>query len=1103
MPPSGSNSTSAAFERLHPGVQRWLWTQGWPGLRPIQERTAHAVLDDGGDVIIAAPTASGKTEAAWLPICSLLAWSADGHESTSVSADVAAAGAGVQALYIAPLKALINDQFTRLEDLCRTLDLQVHRWHGDVPDSQKGAVLRNPSGLLLITPESLEAMFVNRGTGIAAFLGRVSHVVIDELHSFIGSERGAQLQSLLHRVELALRRHIPRIALSATLGDFSGAREFLRPGDPTQVSVILDPAGDSSELRMQLRGYIDGPEDSDNAALYDQDRPIDPSSALSADAAIADHLYQVLRGHDNLVFANSRRQVEQLTDRLRRRCETERVPNEFVAHHGNLSRDMREDAEARLKEHSRATTAICTSTLEMGVDIGSVDSIGQVGAPITVSSLRQRLGRSGRRAGQAAVLRAYISESQLDARSGITDQLRTELVQTIAMIDLLLQGWYESPHGAALHLSTLIQQILSVIAQHGGVQAAQTYSALCGQGPFRSVDADMFTSLLRSMGAADLIIQEPSGLLLHGAGGEKLVNHYSFYAAFASSEEYRLIADGRPIGTLPVDRLLVEGSSLIFGGRRWRVQNIDTSRKVITVTHARGGKAPHFTGGAPTIADQVRQRMRQVLIGTDVPAYLDRTARELLDQARSGFHDLGLDEHLLHGNRTETVILPWRGDDVMTTLALAFTWYGLTATPDGMSLTVGADPATVLAAAAHLAQRPPPEPRALAALVKSKERDKHDRYLTDDLLTASYAAAALDVPGAWDALTDIAGSKAPVLLDTLVTDLPTDDIVDAATLSDLAECAFAVIDIETTGLAVNRGDRIIEIAIVAVDSHGRMGSTWTTLINPDRDPGPTHVHGLLQADVSTAPHFADIAGDIAERLAGRIIVAHNALFDLAFLHAEFARTGQPLPPWPTLCTLDAAYILRPGGPRTLGACAINEGITAAGAHTAEGDAVTTAQLLARYLNDARAANLGLDAIGTNPLLPPPTWTAPPPSGAMHLRSQARSTNSETGLVVRRNLARSGTPADDAYLDVLDRAFNGGHLTDDAAAHLQELASIYGLKDERTSRLNRIYVEELAKVVPGVELLTLLRVLAIPSPVPSTSVGTLPADPPDPPACHRR
>lgn len=1068
--PSDSDATSPAFERFHPGVQRWLWNQGWTSLRSIQEQTAIAILDTDGDLIVAAPTASGKTEAAWLPICSQLA-RADGIGQDDTTQRFAS---GIQALYIAPLKALINDQHTRLGDLCQVLELPVHRWHGDVPGSQKTNLLRDASGLLLITPESVEALFVNRGTEIASLLSGLTHIVVDELHSFLGTERGAQLQSLLHRIELALRRRIPRVALSATLGDFSVAREFLRPGGADGVQVIEDVDGDAGELKLQLRGYIDTPPDADVAALYDQDEEADDDDA--AEGSIADHLYRILRGHDNLAFANSRRQVEQLTDRLTRRSETNRVPNEFVAHHGNLSREMREDAEMRLKDPTRPTTAICTSTLEMGIDIGSVDTIAQIGAPGTVSGLRQRLGRSGRRAGQAAVLRAYVTEHALDSRTSLADQLRSELVQTIAMVDLLLEGWYESPNSKALHLSTLMQQVLSMIAQHGGVLPAQVYSALCREGPFRRVDSPMFAHLLRAMGAADLVVQEPSGLLLHGTLGERLVNHYSFYAAFASAEEYRLIADGRPIGSLPVEKLLVEGSLLIFGGRRWRVLTVDTTRKVITLTRARGGKAPRFTGDGPTVADRVRRQMRHVLTRTEVPTYLDATAQTLVAEARATFRDLDLHTHSILGTETETIVLPWRGDDIMATLALAFTRYGLPATADGLVLTVVASPEVTRAAAAEIAAQQAPDPRELATLVKYKERDKHDRYLDEDLLTASFAAS-LDVPGAWATLREIANDAGPVVLDEPLVDLIDVAEGDTATIAELEECDFAVIDVETTGLAINRGDRIIEIAIVQVDRHRRVGRSWSTLINPDRDPGPTHIHRLTRADLVDAPHFADVVGDIASLIAGRIVVAHNALFDLACLHAEFARAGRPLPPWPTLCTLDAAYVLRPDGPRKLTACASEEGIEILGAHTALGDATMTALLLGHYLTDARAAGLQLDALGTRPLVMPPVWTAGPPSGRVHERTEASSENTDTGLALRVDVARRGTPADDAYLDALDRALADLRLSDTEAADLRELAAAYGLDRHRVQQLNSAYVGALAAVRSDVDGMQLLRRLA--------------------------
>jgi ATP-dependent Lhr-like helicase len=250
LPPSSSDTGSGdrpsfGFNRLHEHVQRWIWDQGWTDLRDIQERAIDPILNGGRDVIIAAATAGGKTEAAFLPICSQV---------------IAAPGGCVRALYVSPLKALINDQFDRLERLCERLEIPVHRWHGDVSSSHKRQVLSDPAGILLITPESLEALFVLRGTAIAKLFGGLDFVVVDELHSFIGSERGQQLQSLLSRLELVLRRRIPRIALSATLGDMELAADFLRPGRRLPCDILVSDES-RQEVRLQVRGYPVTPPD--------------------------------------------------------------------------------------------------------------------------------------------------------------------------------------------------------------------------------------------------------------------------------------------------------------------------------------------------------------------------------------------------------------------------------------------------------------------------------------------------------------------------------------------------------------------------------------------------------------------------------------------------------------------------------------------------------------------------------------------------------------------------------------------------------------------------------------------------------------------------
>ncbi len=732
-PPTANETASASVALLHPNVQRWLWRKGWTSLRDAQEAAIPVILQGDQDVIISAATATGKTEAAFLPVCSKLA-----EDSTP----------GIRALYIGPLKALINDQFERLEDLCATLDIPVHRWHGDVASQKKTQVREHPRGILLITPESMEGLFVRRGTDIKRMFGALAYVVIDELHSFINTERGRQLQSQLRRLDLTVRRRLPRIGLSATLGDMELAKEHLRPDDATRVHLITS-AGGQQELQMQLRGYrVRGrsrPALDDHAVDDDTDGDVDDDVA-----AIATDLYRVLRGSSNLVFANSRASVEEYADLLRRKCERDRVPNEFWPHHGSLSKGLREDLEARLKERSRPLSAVCTSTLELGIDIGSVKSIAQIGTPFSVASLRQRLGRSGRRGGPA-ILRLYISEPEITEKTSTIDTLRLDLVQAIAMLNLLLTGWCEPPTQGALHLSTLIQQVLSQIAQFGGVTAAQAWESICQHGPFRGVDVAMFTQLLRALGLANLIVQMDDGTLLLGEKGERLVNHYSFYAAFESPDEYRIVHDGRQLGSMPLNSMIDERYFLIFAGRRWKVLAVDEESKTIVVTPAKGGRPPSFTsrlGG--TIHEEIRREMLAVYSGADVPAYLDTTGRELLMEGRGWFARLGLLERSIIPEGQGSLVFCWRGDAVVKTLGALFTSRGLEVdVPLGPVIPLGkASSEEVLDHLRTIATVDAPDPVVLARDVPAKQREKHDVWLDEDLLSAEYASRYLDVSGA-------------------------------------------------------------------------------------------------------------------------------------------------------------------------------------------------------------------------------------------------------------------------------------------------------------------------------------------------------------------
>lgn len=735
LPHSNSDSSpreSAGFSRLDPRIQRWIWEQGWNDLRDIQELAIEPILSGSQDVIIAAATAGGKTEAAFLPICSRIA---------------NASGDSVRTLYISPLKALINDQFDRLERLCEHLDIPVHRWHGDVSSSQKRHVLKEPSGLLLITPESLEAMFVLRGTAVRRVLDAVDFIVVDELHSFIGSERGQQLQSLLSRLDLVLRRRVPRIALSATLGDMELAARFLRPDQGLPCCTLVSTES-RQEIRLQLRGYrvsLPAPSSERDGAAVDQ---FDDAAV----PLIGAHLFETLRGKDNLIFANSRRAVEIYGDYLRGLSELAKVPNEFWPHHGSLSKELRQHAESALKDPSIPASVLCTTTLEMGIDIGSVATVAQIGSPPGVASLRQRLGRSGRR-GEPSIMRMYVEEPELDADSPPQDRLRAELVEAIAMVRLMIAKWCEPPQAEALHLSTLVQQVLSLIAQYGGAKANEAWRVLCQDGAFRAVEQRHFVTLLRELGKHDLIQQSDDGTLLLGQKGERLVNHYSFYTAFVTSEEYQLVHAGHLLGTLPVSHPLSADSYVIFAGQRWRVVSVELERRIVDLEPSPAGRAPRFSGGGADIHERVRQEMRLVFESEEMPAFLDGTARALLSEARDAYAEYELKTTSLVEYDNKVALFCWTGDRALNTILVQLRARGLEADRDGLAIVVdGISAPCLLAHLRALAQEGSVDVVWLAGTVLNKATEKHHLFLGEELLAADYASARLDGHGAQRAL---------------------------------------------------------------------------------------------------------------------------------------------------------------------------------------------------------------------------------------------------------------------------------------------------------------------------------------------------------------
>lgn len=726
---------NSSFYLLNRTVQKWVFKQNWEDLREIQKRAIEPILSQNTDVIISASTAGGKTEAAYLPALSSAAEQKEGFAI----------------LYISPLKALINDQYRRLESLCEMLDMTVTPWHGDALLSKKQRVLKKPQGILLITPESLESLLIRKMGWVRKAFQKLQYVIIDEYHAFLGNERGVQLQSLLNRLETLTERYekpVPRIALSATLGDMDSVLKSLRPDNSFPCELISAEGG--SELKFQIKGYVNS---ADAESFFDEDVVLE--AKRSANRRISRELFSLLRGDSHLVFANSRQRTENLSALLRELCEEVGVPNEFFPHHGSLSKETREELESRLQKETLPTTAVCTMTLELGIDIGKVKSVCQVTAPQSVSALRQRLGRSGRR-GESPILRMFISENEITEHSSVVDKLRLELLQSIAMIRLLLKRWYEPADTELYHFSTLVHQILAIIAQWGGVRADQLWALLVKSGTFGKVTLDQFKELLTHLGETQIITQLTGGELVLDLKGERLVDHYTFYAAFKTPEEYRLIVGEKTIGTIPSDSFFLEDQHIIFSGKRWKVKEVDTEKKVIRVAPSQGGQPPKFNGDGLSVHDRVRQEMLLIYKEGEYRIshkgqlidFMDTTARHLFLEGLRQFKEHDLENKLVISQGKHAFIIPWMGDKLVNTLAVLLIHRGYrVGVFAGVIEIENGNTEEIAECLKNIAEDTSLTNSDLARLVPVKVLEKYDNLLPEELLNESYGSKAFDVEG--------------------------------------------------------------------------------------------------------------------------------------------------------------------------------------------------------------------------------------------------------------------------------------------------------------------------------------------------------------------
>lgn len=634
------------FLRFPDFIKEYIYSRGWSELRDVQLEAARVIFETDSNLLISSSTASGKTEAALFPIITEIVNDPDARRSVSV-------------LYIAPLKSLINDQYGRLDEVLDASGIPLTHWHGDVGASHKTKLLANPEGILQITPESLESMIINRANDIPRIFGSLRFVVIDEVHAMIGQDRGNQVLCLLSRIERLIGRHPRRVGLSATVGDLRKTADWLGAGSG-RATEAPEPPRLPLKWRLGLEHfYIDNPNEFQTVS-----RRISPEADTGGKAVLDpgyEFLYDGVYGKKALVFSNSREETEYVTATLRQIARARGDEDCFLIHHGNLSASLREDAEARMKDDEVTRAVTCaTVTLELGIDIGKLERVAQMGAPTTVASFLQRLGRTGRRGSPPEMVMIYREEAPLP-NAPLPEIIPWELLRGIALVDLYSEDRFvEPPSVKKMPLSLAFHQTLSTVASVGELTAKTLAERVLSLPPFASLDRETYRALLVSMINNDYLeLTEQKGIII-GLAGERIINSFKFYAVFKDSEDYTVRRDSEEIGTITTPPPV--GDRFALAGRVWEVTEIDTQRRLLFVKSVDGKMQVSWPGEAGEIHTRVLVAMRRVLTSDKEYPYLGENARARLENARRVAKNARVaDNMVVFLGGQSYVLFPWLG----------------------------------------------------------------------------------------------------------------------------------------------------------------------------------------------------------------------------------------------------------------------------------------------------------------------------------------------------------------------------------------------------------------------------------------------------------
>ncbi|MDR2854839.1 MAG: DEAD/DEAH box helicase [Methanomicrobiales archaeon] len=721
--------SQTAFERYAPFIQEYIYRKNWSDLREVQIEACAAILDTDNHIIIASGTASGKTEAAFFPMLTTL------YQNPAKSIGI---------MYIGPLKALINDQFERLNGLLEESYIPVWPWHGDVSQSVKNRALKEAEGVLQITPESLEALLMNKPGDLTRLFSDLRFIVIDEVHAFMGTDRGLQVLCLLARLEKIAGCKPRRIGLSATLKDYDPAMSYLASGTK-RIAVPVGIKEVKRKISISVESFIlsENVEESEDTIIkYNK------------------FIYDNCHTQKCLIFTNSRGDAEKVIADMKELAQRNQEQDVFYVHHGSISASLRHEAESALRESQGPTVASATLTLELGIDIGNLDSIIQLGAPYSSASFVQRLGRSGRRSGKSKMMFVHLHEQ---SNENLFESLPWELLRIIAIIQLYTEErWVEPFSLKPKPLSLLVHQTLSTLMTYGELSPPDLAKNILLLPVFReTISQDEYRELLRYMLENDYLQRMESGEIIVGLKGERITNHYSFYSVFQDNQTYHVFSTEGEIGTL--DNCPAVGEVFILAGRSWQVQSVDEDRKIIYVTQVKSKRVPHWSGSGGHIHTRIVQRMKQILLEDVQYIYLRPNALELLENSRRSVRDSEmLKNSIIPYGEKSFFLCPWVGTKELQTIKSLFS-YGL---KNSLQIT------SIISEEHYLQITSDVSPDAFIRRVKELEIDKdnpdlvlpkqqvpridkYDAMIPDELLRKAFLYNETDVPMAIKILNDL------------------------------------------------------------------------------------------------------------------------------------------------------------------------------------------------------------------------------------------------------------------------------------------------------------------------------------------------------------